>query len=504
MKYHEQHEAFKLLSIQQGIGTLEQVKQAMPFGHQLPPHLLERWLNKMLTIPNGFSSQRRYVNRFKLGADPEFLFAHHGERINADALKLSQGLAFGMDNNGRLTEIRPYPHRSALHVTASILTTLRWLSILYPQTMQYEWLAGAFLLGDGLGGHVHFGRKRPGRAIEIKALDVIDDQLMALEAYPVAEVVRRRQGDQHHQFYGLPGDYRKQRHGYEYRTFPSWLDSPALAFLTLTLGKLAVHNPILTQGYMPLKGHGGYLQRVRNLLAYYQDTDDDARLALALITRQGLPFHMGGDFKRRWGLGSILAENPAITFIPSAIEPDSEDVAELFDYFNGVKALQIRAPKPTWTPLNPPDQYVLTIKTVKTLGAKGLGELTWDVVQPKSFNFPLVNLKDTGADVDSPLFYISPKLAKMLPRNWRRFCSKQVQVHTYGDNGIYSSETGRTVRFDECRRVLLETVFPYWQITKVKSDSYQQWQSTLNKKNPKTYSGTLIYGSDILPYADLA
>src|SRR5581483_4609146 len=57
------------------------------------------------------------------------------------------------------------------------------------------------------------------------------------------EMAERRGGDRLGQHYGMPGDFRLQTHGYEYRTFPSWLDSPALAFISITLAKLCVHCP---------------------------------------------------------------------------------------------------------------------------------------------------------------------------------------------------------------------------------------------------------------------
>src|SRR5271166_3954276 len=108
MRYLEQHEAFLKLAIQQGLSNLDQINQALPLGCVVPSHMMQRWVNRLLALPKGFAGQRRYVNRFKLGADPEFVFLHNGVRINAQNLGLSQGLAYGMDNNGRLTEIRPY------------------------------------------------------------------------------------------------------------------------------------------------------------------------------------------------------------------------------------------------------------------------------------------------------------------------------------------------------------------------------------------------------------
>lgn len=477
MKWQEQHEAFKREAIRLGIGRLEEIDEAMPFGCDVPKPLLERWINRLSFVPTEFSSQRRYVNRFKIGADPEFIFVTEGERCNAQHLKLAQGLAFGMDNNGRLTEIRPYPSRSVVESVASILTTLRWLAVLVPKTLSFEWHSGAFLFGDGLGGHVHFGRKRPGRDIEVKALDAIDDELLSLKCYPLAEVKKRRDGDQHNQHYGLPGDYRKQRHGYEYRTFPSWLDSPELAFLTMTLSKLAVQNPRLVQGFVP-SDIMRHVRRIKNLLAYYKDVDDDARLALMMLSRK-IPVHIGKDFRSRWGLPTskeFLAGVPEVQFIPACIKPDSEDIKEVFDHLLGVKSLSFRVPKPTWSPLVPLSNYTMVLPTVETYQAKGLGELLFDVVQSKDFTYKIQNSRE---GTKQQFYTIPGSLAAKLPKGWEKLVDKKIRA--YGgihdtQTTIYSLQSAREASFDEARRLLLETVFPYWTIDKVKPDSWEQWK----------------------------
>jgi hypothetical protein len=450
----------------------------------------------MLEVPTEFSTQRRYVNRFKLGADPEFVFLTGGLRCEARHFKVSQGLAFGMDNNGRLMEIRPWPHRSALHVTASILLTLRFLAAMVPKTLEFDWVSGAFLCGDGLGGHVHFGRKRPNRNLEVKALDAIEEELLSLGVYPAREVLRRRQGDEHHQIYGALGDVRAQRHGYEYRTFPSWLDSPELAFLTITLSKLAVHNPRLTQGYLPLGPVSG-CQRIKNLLAYYKDVDDDARLALMLLAKRW-PMHMGGDFKRRWGItGEVGPLQERIEFLPSCIKPSEDVVQELFKHFVTGTPLGYGAPKPTWQPLCPPDGYVMTIQGSQTHLAKGLGELLWDVCQHQNFKYTIQNTRDR----ERCMFLIPRKLAAILPADWRKFCGSKIEAHGGDSNIIYSAEKTRGPEtFDECRRLLLETVLPFWPISKVKPDSWQQWKNA--RKPVSRYAGKIIYGDEsMLPIA---
>lgn len=493
MKYQEQHEAFKKLAIQQGISKLEQLQSILPFfQYSIPQAKVERWMNRMLLVPKEFSSQRRYVNRFKLGADPEFVFMVGGIRVDASKLGLQQGLAYGMDNNGRLTEIRPYPSRSGVEVIASIWATLRWMTAMRPKTLDYEWKAGAFIAGDGLGGHVHFGRKRPNRGVEINALDAIDAQLLAIRAYPALEVARRRAGDEHNQHYGMPGDFRPQRHGYEYRTFPSWLDSPELAFLTIVLSKLAVHNPSLVQGYAPLPPDRCH-QRIRNLLAYYEAIDDDARLALRMVSR-GFPVHIGGDFKQRWGITTPKLEG-RVSYTPSNIKPEAGLIKEMFDYLDqGTPLDSTRTLVPTWAPLNPPPNYRMVIEETNTHGAKGLGELLYDLCMHKdsAYNFTTVRELEKGC-----YFSIPQTLASRLPNGWQQFCRKHVGTHRQGGAVIYSAEKRRQTAEDyrECRRLLLETVFPFWKIDRIKDDSYQQWQSSLRLKSKAEYAGKMLLGS---------
>lgn len=483
--------------IAEGIQRADQVPFALPFGCTVPSARISRWIGNMLGIPSEFSTQRRYVNRFKLGADPEFIFVDStaNTRVDACALNLAQGLAFGMDNNGRLTELRPAPSRSAVEVVASLLAELRWMAIYKPETLKYAWQAGAFLHGDGLGGHVHFGRKRPNQSVEVRALDTIEEELLHLKAYSALEVARRRQGDEHHNPpYGMPGDVRQQSHGYEYRTFPSWLDSPELAFLTLVLSKLAVHNPGLVQGYKPLQ-YERYFQRMRNFLSYYKDTDDDARIALMIVAHK-MPQHQGGDFKARWGIPSEIKETlPKIVFIPDSIKPSEEDIAEVFMSFWRRTPLEWRIPTPTWSPLVPPESYYMVIARSNTRLAKGLGELLWDVVTHKS-NDPVFTANNSPLKHNA-YFSVPAPMAKFFPVGWSRLCNNKIVTHEGDARFIYVSPEARNhARYNDARRVLLETILPYWKIKEVREDSFAQWQTAhKTSRSASGYAGEIIHGT---------
>ena len=171
-----------------------------------------------LVSPSVFTVSGRHLNHFCVGSDPEFSFATPtGDRVEARNCGLMVGLAAGCDQNERLVELRPWPSVSVVEHVAGILTTLGWMQRVYGSTIfPFIWRAGAFFGGDGMGGHVHFGRKRPTRAEEVAALDGLARVFRVTGLFPVEEWDRRVKGDRLGQIYGAPGDFRIQRHGYEY------------------------------------------------------------------------------------------------------------------------------------------------------------------------------------------------------------------------------------------------------------------------------------------------
>jgi hypothetical protein len=534
-EWQVQREAFLKLMVTKGIGTLEEVDRAFyPFGHSVPENKIQKWFGDFLTMPKAFSTQRRYVNRFKVGADPEFVFeellpqrqtnpfddtvaqlraiaAQRAEqtgeplrdrdvsrtdrsaRHDAKHLKLKQGQAFGADNNGRLAEIRPYPSRSAIEVCASILATFRWMVVLYPATRKFRWVAGAFQYGDGLGGHVHFGRKRPNRAEEVKALDSISDVLVKLGIFPTREVTQRRQGDAFgNSAYGQNGDIRLQTHGYEYRTWPSWLDSPELAFLTITLSKLAVHDPELLR-YENAKASSQRGQQVKNLLSYYKNLDDDARLCLFLLDR-GVPQHIGGDFKSRWGLAdSMEVKSEKISVIPPAICPSEGEVKELFDALLHRTPLQFVQPKPTWSPVNPPEGYVMCIDQTDTIHQKGLGEMIWNLCTISGAEGPVIRGVNAHWDLQ-----ISEDLWTMVPRP-KDLPIKITQAKEKRSTIYVSNECRENPERRKAAEVyLLGGGFPLWRVQEAKTESFSQWKAFIKKQPPlaKTeYEGKVLFDS---------
>lgn len=476
-EFVEQKRAFHKAAVDHGIGDKSELRGVFPLGVQVPEKKLIKWLEKLGDLP-GFSSQRRYVNRFKLGADPEFVLTDPKEtierlRIDAGGIGLAQGLAFGADNNGRLAELRPAPSRSAVRVCASVMNTLRWMALLKPQTLRCDWLAGAYICGDGVGGHVHFGRKRPTRGIETNALDALSDILLALNVFPVEEVNARRRGDRLHQLYGHPGDIRLQTHGYEYRTFPSWLDSPSLAFLVLTLAKLAVHSPEVLLGLPSTKDPKIQFRRLYNFLALYKESDDDALLACYMLKR-GLPGHTGVDFKGNWGVsqekGSKDKDFPVVSVVPSIIPGTEEDYQEMFNHLLRGGTMSKTLPRPSWEPLTVPSGYEMVINRTGTILQKGLGEIVWDLCSAKEIQMGM-----TGIGRSAMALIVGKGFPVI--KNWKKLIKVPV---------CFSSDMdGRSIavpinwregeKAKQVKAALLSGAFPIWKVSKVQKSDYEEW-----------------------------
>jgi hypothetical protein len=503
MIFQPRKAALYKLAIQHGLRSPAELMSYLPLGSSVPNPRLESWLQWLFRPPKHFSSRRRYVNQFKIGADPEFVFANTvkndlGEvvgstRCDAQTLGMSQGPAFGVDNNGRLAEIRPHPSRSAVEVVASILTTFRWMVLCMPKTLQLEWRAEPYLWDDGLGGHVHFGRKRPTRKEEVAALDMIEEGLVHLGVYPKDQVIRRRQGDARRQIYGALGDFRLQQHGYEYRTFPSWLDSPELAFFTLVVAKLAVQMPGL---YRFTGGDAAVEQaRLRNFLAYFKGVDDDARLALILLER-GIPRQGKGHFGPRWGIeGRILRRTQPPAIITPSIKPDAGSISEVFDYLLTGKPLGFRHPTPTWMPTEPPKGYTMCLQNTHTVQAKGLGEMIWDICCSDKMPVNFVQ----GHRDSTALIFDRMTFAKFLTGNWRDKFEGHAALGDLGAGRIASAPEWREgSRAVWLKKALLNGLLPVWRVKDVHADSYELWlkqtQSVIRK-----FIGSVLYASQKIP-----
>lgn len=497
-------------------------KNLPEFGWDTPKEKLAKWLRQfsrqgqLSPVPK----MDRLVNHFTIGADPEFVFTRAGAAVHANTCQFRTGRAYGADQNGRLVEIRPYAYRSALRVLASIHATLRWMCLTHPNVQDMDMIAGAFQFQDGLGGHVHVGRKRLAKLHktyvaqnrggltpeDVRALDNICTGLIELGVFPRQECLDRRRGDARGQIYGALGDIRLQKHGYEYRTYPSWLDNPWLTYFVLVLTKLTVHDPFLI-GQELMGNNEKSRRRITNLLAYYKGRDDDAALAYNFLSRHGFPRHNGGDFRARWGLVGYAGKDlrKSVQYVPSAIKAPAEGIKELWDYFVQDKPIKKAVvPEITWSPANPPAGYAMMLDRIETTGQKGIGEALCDVVECTK-EVPRVTIR--AASVGGMLT-VSADIVKHLATNWREQLAKATGLGVSafavdtGHNG-YISIAAHYREHDShlLRKALVESgVFPIWRMRDVKPDSHQVWLNRQKSVPKKVEMRQQLKGSTIGEY----
>lgn len=221
--------------------------------------------------------ERRRPPAAVLGADPEFVLLSPEGRIVPASRYFPPGAAIGSDSlvvsgvrRWPLAELRPAPAAEPA-VLAGELRRLLAEAARRAGDEPLTWRAGALPVpGLPLGGHIHFSGVAP-TPVRLRALDNAVALPLRLLEPPGASRRRPR--------YGVLGDFRRKAHGgFEYRTPPSWLVSPALACGVLALAKIAAETP--ERIARPLDD-----ERVR--AAFYADGEDEgARHALAGAVRE--------------------------------------------------------------------------------------------------------------------------------------------------------------------------------------------------------------------------
>jgi hypothetical protein len=115
------------------------------------------------------------------------------------------------------------------------------------------------------------------------------------------------------------GDYRQQPHGgFEYRTLPSWLVSPAAAKAAFALTLLCAHDTwsLPTPAMLPERVEEAFYRGERRVLAQQLDGiaielaeapsyEAYARWIEPLFAaaRQGIVWDANADFRRKWRVG---------------------------------------------------------------------------------------------------------------------------------------------------------------------------------------------------------
>lgn len=186
-----------------------------------------------------------------IGADPEFVLvtpagkvasasrffgAGVGGAAGADAVLIGRRLLYPV------AELRPEPADSP----AALAANVRRLLLRAAQRISdpaLRWAAGAMPVpGLALGGHIHLS----GAPLTSRLLRLLD----SYAAFPLA-LIEDPAGRARRPRYGTLGDFRQQPHGgFEYRTLPSWLVSPAAAKAAFALALLCAREA-LNIDYIP-------------------------------------------------------------------------------------------------------------------------------------------------------------------------------------------------------------------------------------------------------------
>ena len=495
MQFSEIKAGFMKSVVTHGFTSLQEVPEEYKTG--VPPHVLERWMSdKNHAVPARIPNKPRLVNGFAMGADPELSFMLNGVHKSALDFGLQTGLAFGIDMNGRLAELRPKPSRFCLDIVASVLAELRWMAMFHPQTLQFQWVAKAFNGQDGIGGHVHLARKRcvNGMNEEIRGLSHLYSLLTYSNVFDKANNDTRQVKTK----YGKAGDYRFQRHGYEYRGFPTWLDSPWLAYFVLVMSKLTMVDPELvfemyrnTIKSSRLIGLG-----LTNLLSYYKNVDDDAWIAYNALSKWGLPGQgkEGMDIKANWGIlypeGLKLGGRPS--YYPGMIDGSPNDKQDVFNYLVKKEPIPPGIPLCTWGPQRLPDGYTWLPTITQTYHKIGLGEIVSDlvcndalIVQLNTSDHPnMISVEVRDNRLEAGL----AALKGLVPGT---------EIYRRGGNAnIVSIFLPGSLRTNELipqvKKVLTSGLFPIWKVQDVQKDSFANWFKQHQVKAEKFIGKELI------------
>lgn len=330
------------------------VELGLPSDHDfaaytgVPRELVKKWMKQFFAPPKMMLAcplNPQLVNKFSLGADPEYAFVDVlGKYCHAQDVGMSTILPFGCDMAGRQAELRAHSSRFALEVVASLVDALRWIPQFY-DTDHLKWVAMPYVGNDGCGGHIHFGRKRPTRDAEVRLLDNAFFMLTATGVFNPLSVKMRGSNTK----FGGYGDYRLQSHGYEYRSFPTWMYSPWGAYFTLVISKLMLYHGVNFQAV-----RGQEMWQLINLLRLYRNVDDDAAIALKAWHQRGFPIPDEKCFRERWGVEKKMQPGPPRSlqslYFPLSLVPEEKTVIELWQHLSGGWGMPQRAPKPNWEP----------------------------------------------------------------------------------------------------------------------------------------------------------
>lgn len=192
------------------------------------------------------ANARTEDRRILLGADPEYVLLMPSGKVaqasryfgfgvggaaGADAMLVGRRLLYPV------AELRPAPAEGPAALAANVRRLLARAAAKVGDP-ELRWVAGGMPVpGLALGGHIHIS----GAALTSRLLRLLD----SCAAYPLA-LVEDPAGRGRRPRYGVLGDFRLQPHGgFEYRTLPSWLVSPAAAKAAFALALLCAREALV-------------------------------------------------------------------------------------------------------------------------------------------------------------------------------------------------------------------------------------------------------------------
>lgn len=251
---------------------------------------------------------------FQLGADPEFILTRNGHpliankylpfhrEIGTDVIRFSGGKRIPA-----LAELRPRPANDSLILTQHIAQLIT-LADEFIVDESIHFIAGSMPQhGLPLGGHIHFS----GISCTAELIRCLDNYL----ALPLA-LMESNGSSMRRPKYGFLGDIRMKNHGgFEYRTLPSWLESPEItigvfelaAFIALNYTKLR-QRPLQNRGIKEAfyLAHTSSLllsvKRIWEEIQLYQPNWSNFHRILPLFTAifNAYKWSKCYDFRRNW------------------------------------------------------------------------------------------------------------------------------------------------------------------------------------------------------------
>ena len=186
--------------------------------------------------------------RFLIGSDPEFMMLRNGK---AAPMTGQYNDPVGYDGTGyhKICEVRVVPTECPLEMINSIRYSFLNKVKKYPQTLNYDWVAGSFKL-QPIGGHLHGSTKKEDILPETANL-IIGNYVgaLSLAIEDKNEAVKRRNSEDGK--YGFLNDYRLQPWGWEARCFSSWLTTPAVALAHICLFKTVLYETLNNKSFSP-------------------------------------------------------------------------------------------------------------------------------------------------------------------------------------------------------------------------------------------------------------